>query len=164
MGKASRRKLHARMQASAKMTVAQLKAWGVDIPVHTHTNLPQEQKISNAIGKILDTEIDQNSSLETYRACVNSIVMAWNMTLMPPDVQEERLKMLEAFIHSHSQGDVENDIRESLLLVKRLMQKKKSLFPDDKRYIVFHDCQFIGGKVHITAAGLSEPNQTPPVS
>jgi hypothetical protein len=164
MGKASRRKLYARVKASEAMTKNQLKAWGIDAPILIRNNLPQKQKISNAISEILDTEIDKNAPLEDYRACVNTIVMAWNMTLVPPEMQEKQLKALEAFVRLQSQADVADDIASALSLVKRLMQKKEVMFPDDKRFIVSHDCQFIGGKVHITAAALTENDQPVPAS
>jgi len=164
MGKASRRKLHSRMKASEAVTKNQLKAWGIDVPLLSSNNLPQEQKISNAISEILDAEINEHASLEDYRACVNSIVMAWNMTLMPPELQEKQFKALETYVCSHSKGDVEKDLASVLALVRRLMQQKETLFPDDKRFIVSHDCQFISGKVHITAAALTVPNQPAPES
>ena len=164
MGKASRRKLHARMKASETVAKNQLKAWGIDAPVLTRRDLPQEQKISNAIGTILDTEIGKNASLADYRACANSIVMAWNMTLVAPELQEKQFKALEAFVSLHSQGDVASDIASALALLKRLMQKKETLFPDDKRFIISHDCQLINGKVQITAAALMAPDQPVPAA
>ena len=164
MGKASRRKLHARMKASEAVTEKRLKALGIDVPVLTRHDLPQEQKISNAIAEILRTEIGKDASFEDHCAYVNSIVIAWNMTLLSPEWQEKQFKALEAFFSLHGQGDAADDLAGAQSLLRRLMQKKETLFPDDKRVIVSHDCQLIGGKVHVTASALTTQGQPVPVA
>ena len=156
MGKASRRKAPARMKAMRDVVQARLDEKGIGAPVLVRSNLPDEEKISNALSKILASEVEGQISLEEYRHHANAIVMAWNLTLLPPQEQATTLKNLEAFAAAGSGGSG----KDAVALVERLMQKKLAMFPDDKRYIVSHDLQFIGDSVHVTAAALSPPPQT----
>jgi len=41
----------------------------------------------------------------------------------------------------------------------RLIEKKREMFPDDKRFIVSYDVRLVGNKVHVTAAAISAPPQ-----
>lgn len=156
MGKASRRKAPARMKAMRDVVQARLEEKGIGAPVLVRSNLPDEQKISYALSKLLASEVTDQIPLEEYRQHATAIVMAWNLTLRPPQEQTTTLKRLEAFAAAGSGGSG----KDAVALVEHLMQKKLAMFPDDKRFIVSHDVQFIGDRAHVTAAALSPPPQT----
>lgn len=155
MGKASRRKAPARLKAMRDVLQARLDERGIGARLLVRSDLPDEQKISNALSKILASEVEGRISLEEYRHHANAIVLAWNLTLLPPEEQAATLTKLEAFAAAGSGGSG----KDAVALVKRLMQKKLATFPDDRRYIVSHDVQFVGDSVHVTAAALSAPPQ-----
>ena len=62
MGKASRRKVAARTRELLNATQSRLKALGVDHPLVIRSDLPQEQKISNGISRMLDSEVGEDLS------------------------------------------------------------------------------------------------------
>lgn len=160
MGKASRRKTAERSKALLNVTQSRLKALGVNPAVVIRSDLPQAQKISNAIGKILDSEIEPGLPLDEYRHRVNAIVFAWNVSLLSQDKQANTLKSLGDFVKKTNPSGAPAAQAELL----RLVEKKLAMFPDDKRYIVSHDVQFVGKKVHVTAAAVSAPPQPPAAS
>jgi hypothetical protein len=155
VGKASRRKTAGKPEALLDVTQSRLKALGVDAAVVIRSDLPQEQKISNAISKILDSEIAGKASQDEYRIRVNAIVFAWNISLLPPESQATTLKSLGQFVEKKDPLGVAAAQAELL----RLIEKKQAMFPGDKRFIVSHDVQFVGTKVHVTAAAVSAPAQ-----
>jgi hypothetical protein len=153
MGKASRRKTAGQSKALLNVTQSRLKALGVNPAVVIRSDLPQEQKISNAIGKILDSEIGEETSLDEYRHRARAIVLAWNVSLLPEEDQANTLKSLGDFVEKTNPFGASAAQAELL----RLIEKKQAMFPDDKRFIVSHDVQFIGSKVHVTAAAVTAP-------
>lgn len=155
MGKASRRKAVVRTKELLDVTQSRLKALGVNPPVVIRSNLPQEQKISNAISKILDSETEPDWPLEEFRHRANAIVLAWNVSLLPQEDQANTLKNLGDFVKKTDQSGAPAAQAELM----RLIEKKQAMFPADKRYIVSHDVQFVGKKVHVTAAAVSAPPQ-----
>lgn len=155
MGKASRRKVAARTRELLNATQSRLKALGVDHPLVIRSDLPQEQKISNGISKILDSEVGEDASLDEYRHRANAIVLAWNVSLLPLEEQANTLKNLGDFARKTDPGGAAAAQAELL----RLIEKKRLMFPDDKRFIVSCDLQLVGNKVHVTAAAISAPAQ-----
>jgi hypothetical protein len=155
MGKASRRKTAVKPEALLSVTQSRLKALGVDAAVVIRSDLPQAQKISNAISKILDSEIAGKESLDEYRHRVTAIVFAWNVSLLPPEAQATTLKNLGQFVEKQDPLGVAAAQAELM----RLIEKKQAMFPDDKRFIVSHEVQFVGAKVYVTAAAASAPPQ-----
>jgi hypothetical protein len=155
MGKASRRKAVVRTRESLNATQSRLKALGVNQPVVIRSDLPPEQKISNGISKILDSEVGENASLDEYRHWVNAIVLAWNVSLLPLEEQANTLKNLGDFAGKTDPGGAP----AAQAVLSRLIEKKRVMFPDDKRFIVSYDVQFVGNKVHLTAAAISAPPQ-----
>jgi hypothetical protein len=160
MGKASRRKSAERSKALLSTTQSKLTALGVNPPVVIRSDLPQAQKISNAISKILESETEPGWPLEEFRHRVNAIVLAWNVSLLPQENQANTLKSLGDFVEKTNPSGAPAAQAELL----RLIEKKQAMFPDDKRYIVSYDVQFVGKKVHVTAAAVSAPPPHPATS
>ena len=153
MGKASRRKSASRARELFAVTESRLKEAGLDLPLRVRTDLPQEEKISHAIGKILHDEVEEGSSLDEYRHHANAIVMAWNVSLMSEEGQKEVMKGLADFVEKSDPSGA----HAAQAMGLRLVEKKRAMFPDDKRYIVAHEVRFVGSQVHVTAAAVSPP-------
>src|SRR5260370_38568402 len=79
MGKASRKK------------IAHRSVWGPDAGVAppgirlVAADLPQEEKISHALAVLLQAEVPDGSPLADYRAALDFIVLAWNLSLLGTD-------------------------------------------------------------------------------
>jgi hypothetical protein len=155
MGKASRRKAVVQTRAVLNATQSRLKALGVKQPLMIRSDLPPEQKISNGICKILDSVVGENESLDEYRHWANAIVLAWNVSLLPLEEQATALKSLGDFAEKTDPGGAPAAQAELM----RLIEKKRVMFPDDKRFIVSYDVRLVGNKVHVTAAAISAPPQ-----
>jgi hypothetical protein len=153
MGKASRRKTATRTKELLRETQSKLERMGAFPNIMVRQDLPQAQKISNAISAILHSEADEGWSLDDYREQANAIVLAWNACLMSQDQQANVLQGLAEFVEKTDPSGVPAGQAE----LRRLMEKKRAMFPDDNRFIVSHDVQFIGSTVHVTDAALSAP-------
>ncbi len=121
--------------------------------IEIRTNLPQEEKISNALAVLLDSEMVEGSRLAEYRMALTLIAIAWNVSLLPASEQAGAIQKL--FTHSLRRGDALE--REAIAHVERLIAKKVELFPDDKRWIVSCEANFRRDCVHVTAAALYLP-------
>jgi hypothetical protein len=115
------------------------------------TDLPQQEKISNALAILLDSEVEEGSTLLEYRAALNFIVIAWNVSLMPADRRTEEIQRLFVF----PPGCDDRVKREAITHIERLIAKKQDLFPHDKRFVVSWEVRFQGNNFHITAAAVS---------
>jgi hypothetical protein len=157
MGKASRRKAVARTTALLRTTQSRLQELGASPGIQVRLDLPEAEKISNAISAILHSEADEDCSLDDYRERANAIVLAWNACLMSTEQQADVFRGLAEFVEKTNPFGTPAAQAE----LRRLMEKKQAMFPDDRRFIVSHEVEFVGSKVHVTAAALSAPQQHP---
>ena len=151
MGKASRRKVNAARQGvlDRARVVIQTAAGAREIRVRS--DLPQEEKISHALSALLESEVSDGSPLEEYRAALDFIVMAWNISLMEADNRYKALQEVAAAINCSD----ESIRREALSHIERLMSRKQALFPDDRRHVVSWEVRFQGAQVRVSAAALA---------
>src|SRR5258705_6358207 len=88
MGKASRKK------------IAHRSVWGPDGGMAppgirlVAADLPQEEKISHALAVLLQAEVPDGSPLADYRAALDFIVLAWNLSLLGTDERTAALRKL----------------------------------------------------------------------
>jgi hypothetical protein len=121
--------------------------------IEIRTDLPQEEKISNALVVLLDAEVGKGVRLAEYRMALNLIAFAWNVSLLPASEQPEAIQKL--FTLSPRCDDAQE--REAIAHVERLIARKLELFPNDKRWIVSCEANFRRDCLHITAAALYPP-------
>src|ERR1035441_10039603 len=97
MGKASRRKASNRSLdlLGRAMNVIQ-KATGTKEFRVRNNELPQEEKISNALATLLQAAVQEGSPLDEYRAALDFIVLAWNISLMNDNDRSEALELVAA--------------------------------------------------------------------
>lgn len=118
--------------------------------IEIRTDLPQEEKISNALAVLLDAEIGKGARLADYRMALQLIAIAWNISLLPAN---ERLDAIEKAFRLSPAGD-DAMKREAVAHVERVIAKKQELFPDDKRWIVSCEANLRRDHIHITATAL----------
>jgi hypothetical protein len=125
------------------------------IPVEIRRNLPQQEKISNALAVMLDDEIDEAAPLDEYRTALAVVVLAWNISLLPASVRADSVQTLLAAMDG---GDAFR--REFQGRIERLAAKKQDLFPHDRRFVVSHEVEYRKGCLHITAAAFTPAQET----
>ena len=119
--------------------------------ITVHTDLPQEEKISNALNVLLRSEVPEGAPLAAYKSVLGFIAMAWNISLLPG---HQRSAVIQEFIASLPGLDDAMQ-REAIGYVEMLIARKEELFPHDQRTIVSYDVRFQGKNLHISAAALS---------
>lgn len=152
MGKASRRKASNRSLdlLGRAMNVIQKTTGEKEILVRNN-ELPQEEKISNALVTLLQTQVQEGSPLDEYQAALDFIVLAWNISLLDDNGRSEALELFAAKIRSHDEA------RGILNLVEGLIIRKQAIFPDDKRHVVSWEAQWRGDSLHVSAVALLPP-------
>lgn len=121
--------------------------------IRVRSNLPQEEKISNALIVLLKSEVADGSALAEYKAALDFIVIAWNLSLPTADGQSGMSQIFSGMI----EGWDATARREALAYIENLIGKKQALFPRDKRVIVSWEVWFEGGNIRVSAAALVPP-------
>lgn len=91
-------------------------------------------KISNTIvefGKELVLGLPENCSKEEMEAAMSVIILAWNAVVIDSwnNTTEYETELL---------ASMENDVDESVVMVKRLIKRKKKKFSEDPRAVGKH--------------------------
>jgi hypothetical protein len=155
MGKASRRKSEKKETTAPTQEVldnalSAIQAIAGNKTINIHRDLPQAEKISNALSELLGYEVSKDASLEEYKDALAFIVMAWNISLL--NTSEQSTAIQKAV---DSCGTADSSILRNLRIhLKRMISLKKSLFPHDKRLIVSSAVRFEGSSFGVTAAAL----------
>jgi hypothetical protein len=158
VGKASRRKADSRSQSLfgvTKTTVQAVFAGAKDVRVGRNL-LPQEEKISHALAALLAAEVPDGSPLDEYRAALDFIVLAWNISLLKADKQADALHQLAVA----REGEEAALQREAVDQIERLIARKQAMFPHDKRFVAAAKVRFQGrDHLHVTGVALASPPQ-----
>jgi hypothetical protein len=121
--------------------------------VEVRTDLPQHEKISNALAILLDSEMGKGARLAEYRKALELIAIAWNISLLPASERAEAIQKLSdlppALAKALGRGAIPH--------IERLIARKLELFPSDNRWIVSFEANFREDYLHITAAAFSRP-------
>ena len=150
MGRASRRKsvrTPQRLLNEARNAI-QVAAGTQDVVVVS--NSPEDEKISYALGTMLQDEVPDNSPLKEYRGALSVIVTAWNLSLLDAAKRSEALKDFT----TPRKGVDPAIVREALGHVERLIAKKQALFPHDRRHVVSFNVRFENDEVRVLAAAI----------
>jgi hypothetical protein len=157
MGSARRKMSDTRLPTRLNKTKKAIQKLTGATDVQIRTDLPQEEKISNALAVLLYSEVLEGSQLAEYRAALAFIAFAWNVSLLPAHQRAQEIQKLAAL-------PLDCDAarrRDAAAHVERLIAKKMDLFPHDQRMIVSCEARFQGDRLHITAAALSSPANAP---
>ena len=148
MGKASRKKTGFPSQGVLERGKNAIQTAFGPKEFRVRTDLPQQEKISNALSVLLKSEVARGSPLVEYRAALSFIIIAWNISLLPADGRAKAINEVIAAID----GKDEAIPGEAIGHINRLIARKHDLFPNDQRFIVSWDVRFKRDTVHITAA------------
>jgi hypothetical protein len=118
--------------------------------INIRRNLPQAEKISNALSELLRYEVSKDAPLDEYKTALAFIVIAWNISLL--NTQEQSVA-IEKVIDSTGTTDASilHNVRTHL---KRIIALKQTLFPYDNRLVVSSAVRFEGNSFGVTAAAL----------
>ncbi len=116
------------------------------------SGVPQEQKLSNALVKIMNDMLPENSPMSRYKKALSVIAFGWNFSILPPDESERQRELI---LDDLAGSDLR--LRADILRIFALVtEKKQQYFPDDKRIIAHCKIEKLGdGRIHVSAAELS---------
>ena len=104
-------------------------------------------KISSSLGDLIDPYVVDDMTLDQFRKMVIAGSIAWNLsTFDEPRRSEELVRFVQAIEDTYA-SDFEAVIR--LLIARKLTH-----FPDDSRFIVASDVKQNQRRFHITAAAI----------
>ena len=153
MGKASRRKMNKHTQGVLARAADVVQSISGSPKIRLRSNLPQEDKISNALSTLLMDEVPEGAPLAEYKTVLDLIVIAWNISLQDADKHSSAIQkmitdigMKDATLNSEFQAHFRN-----------LIIKKQAFFPHDNRAIIAWDVWFEGDKIRISASALVPP-------
>ncbi|MBC8335958.1 MAG: hypothetical protein ISR59_00065 [Anaerolineales bacterium] len=91
-----------------------------------------EVKVSERIQKLIEPNQDMGSTLHAYKNLVGMACMAWTTATLPKNKENE---LISQFVQS--MPETEKGIRKDItLFIKKLIKRKKKLFPNDNRAII----------------------------
>lgn len=153
MGKASRRKSEKTRTPSQEVldnALNTIQTITGNTKINIRRNLPQAEKISNALSELLRHEVPKDAPLEEYKAALDFIVIAWNTSLLDTSEQSAAIQKV-----IDSCGITDSSILRNVRIhLKRLIAVKQALFPHDKRTVVSWNVRFEGNLFGVTAAAF----------
>lgn len=153
MGKASRRKIDQRSQGVLAMAKGVIQSISGSPKIRVRSNLPQEEKISNALSTLLMAEVPEGAPLADYKTVLDIIVIAWNISLMDANQQPSAIQNLITDVVT---ADTVTNT-EFQAHIRHLIIKKQILFSHDNRAIIAWDVWFAGDKIRVSASALVPP-------
>lgn len=115
-----------------------------------YDELPQKEKISDALGELLNSEFPYDAPQVEYEFTLNFIVTAWNISLMKSSEQSNAIARVVAILADKNVGAR----KELSAYIKALIAKKQARYPHDLRTIVSWEVHFEGNSFRVTAAAL----------
>ena len=91
MGSARRKTAAPRLPASVKRMQKTVQKMAGAAGVEIRTDLPQQVDLER-LAILLDAEVGEGSTLLEYRAALNVIAVAWNVSLMPQTGRRKRFR------------------------------------------------------------------------
>jgi hypothetical protein len=151
MGKVGKKRAGvAKLESMVKSKGAVQKStggWGVQsIP-----GLPQEERISYALQKLLVIEVPEGAPFSDFQRALSIVTSAWNISLHVPEEQSGLIQEILVNMFGQEDDDIK---REIVHLFERLIISKGVFFPDDKRLVTFSEVIQKGNKLAVTAIGI----------
>jgi hypothetical protein len=115
-------------------------------------NAPGEIKMSDALEEVMAPFMDDADTLTAMKNLVGIGAMVWNITLIPPNEQEEAIQKLIKTMGPKPEG------AEVLYqMIGEMMQRKQALYPEVHRFIVSFEVEDIGDGWYISVASTLSP-------
>jgi hypothetical protein len=130
-----------------------LQEMGGNKNILVRENLRQEQKISHALMTMLSATAPEESSLAELKTALDLICLAWNISLMDDHEQPETLQGVGVRLAK------DDETSRAVLLghIQKIIDRKRVLFPDDKRTVMSWQLDLRDGYLNISAVGAHLP-------
>jgi hypothetical protein len=112
---------------------------------------PEDWKLSTRILEIAKPLTDNAVDNDEFEAMVRMAALCWNIALLPPDQQEQRLRsLIDKRMAKHAS---EGFAREAQAWGQVLLDRKRKLFRNDRRTVVDCTIERAGGslRLHVIA-------------
>jgi hypothetical protein len=107
---------------------------------------PEEWKLSTRIVEIARPLTEKAVDNDQFEAMVRMAVLCWNIALLPPDRQEQRLRSL---IETMAKGEPEDFADEMMAWGQVLLDRKRRLFANDHRTAADYTVEHVGGSLRL---------------
>ena len=119
------------------------------------SNKPTKRKMSEMISEMAADFLGVGDTLGERQNRLNAACSAWNMACGSPEVRQRQLEQYKEgylrFNPATSPGDLANILKDMELLIER----KLTMFPDDKRQIVSARVVKVGNVYRIEVASAT---------
>jgi hypothetical protein len=107
---------------------------------------PEDWKLSTRIVKIAKPLTDEAVDDDQFEAMVRLAAACWNVALLPPDQQEQKLRSL---VETMAKGEPEDFANELKAWGQVLLDRKRKLFGNDRRMAVDYTIERVGGSLRL---------------
>lgn len=146
MGRASRAKRQRRLNAGVPPKSAKQEPRA---PETMGAEKHAVGKISESLGELIRPYADDDIDLPTYKQLATFGALAWNLSVDPDFISDDKLRELAAERSSAA-------VQTLVDLVHALSARKGSLFPDDRRFILHTEVrQQADGTFYLIAGAAS---------
>ena len=115
-----------------------------------------EISMSDALSVLMEPFLDHADTLNGHRNLAALAAIAWNTTLLPPEIQAEGLDMTEHL--QHMPAGSRAAMKE---LVTTMIERKREFFPDVNRFIISYEVTDMGrGNWHLSVASTLSPDSS----
>lgn len=115
---------------------------------------PDDWKLSTRILEIAKPLTDNAVDNDAFEVIVRMAVLCWNVALLPPDQQEQRLRSV--IDETTAKREPEGFASEAQAWGRVLLDRKRKLFRNDRRTVVDYTIERIGNSLRLhVIAGLT---------
>jgi len=124
-------------------------------PLHL-TSAPRGRKLSAVILDYARPLID-NVDDDQFRIAIGIAIMCWNVALSPEEEQKEKLRLLCKEMAKMAKGAPGGFADEAKMWTQWLVERKKTLFADDRRMVLNYNVENRGDSHHLQVASTLAP-------
>jgi DNA primase catalytic subunit len=91
------------------------------------------EKMSEVLRRFIAPYVDNVENIQYYKNFLSIGVLAWNLTVVPEDKQQEMKDMMLSEMFAEAPSEIQHDIEE---ILDDLIARKKKYFSSIKRFVV----------------------------
>lgn len=104
------------------------------------------EKISARLVEVARCVLAEDAGSEEVRSGISLAALAWNLSLLPQEAKD--MAMVEMLHESEEKTGIAPDLLG--LLLEKLMERKRMLYPDDHRMILNWQVRMSRRQAHVT--------------
>ena len=105
------------------------------------------EKMSDVLNEFIEPYLETVNNISDYKSLVMMSVIAWDVSLLPIDKQEEGLESMTSELFADAPAEIENDMRS---IINKLIARKNKYFSSIKRFIVDYTVRDTGRDYHLS--------------